>query len=61
LYGYGNDEVAADNNTSGLRRRHVGKSSGTEEKPHGPPLVHTQAYEDFEEEVEDYEYQDYYE
>jgi hypothetical protein len=61
LYGYGND-AAADTHTSGLRRRHVGKSSGgTDEKPHGPPLVHTQAYEDFEEEVENYEYQDYYE
>jgi hypothetical protein len=51
----------ANSNTSGLRRRHVGTSGVGGDEPHEPPLVHSQAYEDFEEEVEDYEYQDYYE
>jgi hypothetical protein len=60
LYGYGNDDNADSTNTPGLRRRHASKSGGAE-APHEPPLVHSQAYEEFEEEVEDYEYQDYYE
>lgn len=50
-YGYNDDDAPAP----GLRRRHVSTNDDT------PAPVHTQTYADFENEVEDYEYQEYYE
>jgi hypothetical protein len=43
---------------SGLRRRHVPSSTATAD---GVPNVHRQTYDEFEEDVGDYEYQEFFE
>jgi hypothetical protein len=51
LYGYGDDQ-------GGLRRRHIPNAVATTGDDAGIP-VHSQSYAEFEEEVGDYEYQEF--